>query len=278
MEATVFIADLKESRRLTREKRIEAQGKLAEAVDYFINPVFARELIAPVKFSAGDSVQGVFNSPGDAINCYLMLKALLYPFEIRCGVGVGEVIGIGVFPDTNRLDGQAYHRAAEALELCKVEEMGILYISGTSDDVLVNQFFSSAGHLEAKQNAKRRVIINTIFLLDPIAEPALFSRYKESALKAFLGLLSFYGGKVEEAENKELLGHALSAKGRKHKEGGPILGKKVVDSFLHELLAKLLGVTIVNMRRMISKSGINEIKRCYICAAMLADRVVKKEH
>ncbi len=272
MKAAAIIIDLKDSRKLEAEKRLEAQEKFAEAVDYFLNPVFKKELAARLRFSAGDSVQGVCKNPGDAINCYLMARALLYPLEIRCGVGAGEVIGLELFQDTNRLDGQAYHNAAKALELCREEDLGILFVSGNNNDPLINQYFSNARHIEAMQSSKRKVLTNTIFLLDPIAQPAQYLQYKESAFKAFLGLLRYYG-QVEEAEGGKLLKQAFF-KSYNLYTNGPVLSKRVVDSFLQVLLAKLLGVTAENMRQMIIKSGINEIKRNYICASMLADKTV----
>lgn len=273
MKAAVLIADLKDSRKLGKEERIEAQIRLAEIVDYFINPVFEKELVAKLEFSAGDSVQGIFARAEDALSCCLMIKAMLYPFEIRCGIGTGEVIGLELSSLTNRLDGEAYHNASRALRLCKAENTGVLFVSGTPYDLLINQYFENAWLLEARQNRKRKVIANTIFLLDPVREPALFKQYKTTALKAFSGILRYYGGKAAKAGDVRLE-EMLLGKGFRLDESSPTIGKKVVNGSLQEALAILLGVTGENMRQMIIKSGINNIKKCYICAAFLADRVL----
>ena len=53
-----------------------------------------------------------------------------------------------------------------------------------------------------------------------------------------------------------------------------VMDRKVVDKSLQRSLAGLFNVTSENIRQMINKANINEIKKNYICAISLSEKIV----
>lgn len=79
-----------------------------------VNKVFEDKIIKVLSFSAGDSVQGLFDSISSAYEAFLLIKNAVYPHVIRAGIGYGTINQIMLEKfndlDSNRYDGQDYHR------------------------------------------------------------------------------------------------------------------------------------------------------------------------
>jgi len=274
MKKTVLIIDIKSSKNIGGEKRIKVQKKFASIVDDIINVIYKDALIAKIDFSAGDSVQGVFKNTADAIGCYLLIKVLMFPNEVRCGVGFGNILEAG-FNDTNRLDGEAYHNAKLALDICKKEDYNFLINSKTEYDIFINQYILTAQYFESKQSTKQKPINNLIFILNPIG----FNIFSKEYYPLITG---FTCGHVENVNiqnisclNLEVFRGIMSRENPAFyaKDNGFVMDKKIVDSSLQRGLSSLFNVTPENIRQMINKANINEIKKNYVCAISLSEKI-----
>ena len=124
-----LLVDLKHSRKYKGRERELLQCMLGQAVSY-LNMVFATAIASPVVFSAGDEVQGLFNTPFGAFLYYRALLLILGRDTLRGGMGVGawETVVQGA-PSTAQ-DGSAYHYARAALEEAKRSRTYQLVIQG----------------------------------------------------------------------------------------------------------------------------------------------------
>lgn len=277
MKKTVLIIDIKSSKNIGAEKRIKVQQKFASIVDDIINVIYKDTLIAKIDFSAGDSIQGVFENPASAISCYLLVKVLMYPNEIRCGIGTGNIINAG-FSDTNRLDGEAYHNAKFALDICKKEDYNILIYSKTDNDIFINQYFINAQHFETKQSQKQKAVNNLVFLLTPIGFNIFSNDYFPLVTGFICGNLEdFYVQNVSGLKNLKF--ELRNTGNRKFHEAYSkdnliVMDKKNIDTLLQRGLAGLLNVTPEDIRQKINKANINEIKKNYVCAISLSEKIL----
>ncbi len=137
MYAALMI-DLKNSRDYGGASRQRIQQYLLE-LTRALNDVFSPVLSRRVEFSAGDELQGLFDSAPAAYLYYRLFDLLVSPVRIRAGIGVGswdvQIPGAG----TTAQDGKAYHNARRAIEAAsESEDYDILLCSGTALDRGIN--------------------------------------------------------------------------------------------------------------------------------------------
>lgn len=126
---TALLVDLRHSRKRKGRERELLQRVLERAV-FYLNVVFAPAIAKPVVFSAGDEVQGLFDTPSHAFLYYRFLVLILGRDALRGGMGTGawETVVQGA-PSTAQ-DGSAYHCARAALEEAKRSRTYQLSIQG----------------------------------------------------------------------------------------------------------------------------------------------------
>lgn len=110
-----LIGDLVSSRELT--DRAEVQERFHHAIQSVTDTVNPR-LVAPLKLTAGDEVQGLTESPQVVIDIITRVTEALIPVRISWGLGFGE-LATGLVEDVALLDGPCFHRAREAVEAAK---------------------------------------------------------------------------------------------------------------------------------------------------------------
>lgn len=167
-----IIIDIKNSRKMIIQDRIDAQQKLIDIVE-FINYIYQDVLIKELDFSAGDSIQGLFKNLRNAFNAYLFIRNLFYPFELRCGIGFASIDNFKSITrrklTTNMIDGEAYHLAHQALIVSKETDNNfLLYSTYFKSDILINQMMSTVDLLLKSQTANQANIGNIMNLLYPI--------------------------------------------------------------------------------------------------------------
>ena len=167
-----IIIDIKNSRKMMSQDRIDAQQKLFDIVE-FINDIYQDVLIKELDFSAGDSIQGLFKNLRNAFNAYLFIRNLFHPFELRCGIGFAAINNFNSIPrknlTTNMIDGEAYHLAHQALMVSKETNKNfLLYSHYVKSDILINQIMSTVDLLMKSQTANQSNIGNIFNLLYPI--------------------------------------------------------------------------------------------------------------
>lgn len=170
MKYTAFMLDIVNSRKLSKENRTEVQYFIKECIEV-LNGVFRPSMIFNVIFSAGDEVQGLFRNPIAPLMYYRLLKLILAPIQIRCGIGVGEwdvKIMDGI---STEQDGPVYHNAREAINLAhQASGNNILFNSRSENDLYLNTLLNTSNLLMDKQSVYQNQIQLLVELLLPLFE------------------------------------------------------------------------------------------------------------
>ena len=113
---TALIIDLKKSRAYEKDRRNDIQYYIFEVIDA-MNTIFASSLAKEVYFSAGDELQGLFNSVEASYLYFRLFSMLVAPIEIRAGIGIGDWDVVLENAPTTAQDGSAYHYARFAIDV-----------------------------------------------------------------------------------------------------------------------------------------------------------------
>lgn len=128
----VVTGDLKSSRRL--EDRAEVQEGLKNALR-MVNRRFEEEIAAKFMVVRGDSFQGMLYSPKCLFDMYhVFFENISRQFYL--GIGVGD-ISTSLSENVGEIDGEAFHKASEALERAKKENIWIVFRSEWEIDEVV---------------------------------------------------------------------------------------------------------------------------------------------
>ena len=120
----VVTGDLKASRRL--KDRAEVQEELKNALR-IVNRRFDEEIPAKFMVVGGDSFQGMLSSPKYLFDIYYVFFENIGR-QFYLGIGVGD-ISTGLSENVGEIDGEAFHKASEALERAKKENIWIVFKS-----------------------------------------------------------------------------------------------------------------------------------------------------
>ena len=115
-----LIGDMVGSKRLSPEKRREAQEKLRLALEN-VNCKFAPDVAAKFIITLGDECQGLMRANGDPVSAALAVMRGLKPFEIRFSIGFGEIVTPIDPTAAIGADGPAFHLARRRVEAMKTK-------------------------------------------------------------------------------------------------------------------------------------------------------------
>lgn len=178
-----IIMDVIQSRKYDEQERFNIQEKLYKIIK-FINNCYKNEIVKDYDFSAGDSIQALFNNVSDAFSSYCLIKSLFYPYKIRCGIGYGKLnqkILDVKYNNTNMLDGEPYHYAISALNDCKEKKCNfLLYSNKNESDNLVNQIMSTVEIFTSKHSTKQADVFELFNLLYPLENKNSFKKFNEN--------------------------------------------------------------------------------------------------
>lgn len=163
-----LMMDIKKSKSYGVDERIEIQNYLVAACDV-LNDVFSRVLEKKVEFSAGDELQGLFTSGADAYLYYRWFSMLIFPVQVRAGIGAGQwEINIPNWGTTVQ-DGQVYHYARQAIEDAeRADDYDVIYYSGQSDDYVINSLTAASSGLMNRMSMYQNDIYVCMELLSPL--------------------------------------------------------------------------------------------------------------
>ena len=153
---TALMVDLEKSRQYSVSERKQIQDRLIQCIG-FLNRLYKPAVVLDVEFSAGDEFQGLFRSPATAYLFYRSLDTLIAPVRTRAGIGTGEwTLRI---PDgrSAEQDGTAYHLARHALEGTQDGAGQVCFLSGSDEDVFINEFLSIEQGMLGGLTDKRRL-------------------------------------------------------------------------------------------------------------------------
>ena len=115
----VIIGDIIKSRKLSN--RYEVQQTFAMAVSE-AQTTYGGELVSPITLTIGDEFQSVMKKARDLFKIVDDLETQMLPVQLRHGFGIGKIdteineqFSIG-------MDGPAFHRAREALEISRKQD------------------------------------------------------------------------------------------------------------------------------------------------------------
>jgi hypothetical protein len=266
VQYAAMIIDIKNSRQLDRKNRIQAQKDLKFYIDN-LNEVYSSTLKYSVVFSSGDSVQGLFFHPKDALSYYHILKVLMNPILIRCGIGIGELTIDLEGMDSNSQDGPAYYRAQEAVEILKANQGNVLIHSNTSHDLFINGYLHTIEIIEQDLTSKRKLIAQFIHLFYPIQDSKILHPNYQQLCHAYIQHDSLENHFALTSVDEIIkLRPNLEESDLQLKQNHYLL--KPVPTFL----SSLLGTTRQNNEQMIKKGKLNEIRHLHIlCERFLND-------
>lgn len=99
------------SRGYSKDEFYRSAGRASE--------VMAGRLLTRFTISRGDEIQGVILNPEDIPEVVRNLRYFFLPAKLRIGIGIGTVDEPVVYGNSWEMDGQAFHRAREALDAVK---------------------------------------------------------------------------------------------------------------------------------------------------------------
>lgn len=170
-EYYAIIIDLVKSKGMSDNKRYLAQEKLNQSIT-LINEITKDSLVKSMSFSAGDSVQGLFSNVESAYLTFYLIKHLVYPYAIRCGIGQGEIneklIEKFKSNDSNIHDGKAYHLARSGLEYAKKSKYSLFINSEKNMDYMINVLINNDTLTSMTQ------IQHTLYSLMNIIDPIVY--------------------------------------------------------------------------------------------------------
>ena len=120
----VVTGDLKSSRKLKDRAGVQEELKNALRV---VNRRFDEEIPAKFMVVGGDSFQGMLSSPKYLFDIYYVFFENIGR-QFYLGIGVGD-ISTGLSENVGEIDGEAFHKASEALERAKKENIWIVFKS-----------------------------------------------------------------------------------------------------------------------------------------------------
>ena len=193
MTYTAIIADIYKSRKLSKEDRKRLQKLIKEVIDV-LNCIFKPCLQFDVVFSAGDEVQGLFKSPWHAYLYFRLFRMILWPYHIKCGIGLGEWEVKIMGGTSSEQDGSAYHNARNAIS--KAEKTNdVLFMSNTGYDLYINTLIDTSSLLLKKQTTQQ----NNIYLLAELLNP--FFDEKRMSKRNYNKIFSIVEKRIEKAYN-----------------------------------------------------------------------------
>lgn len=170
---SALMMDLVNSKKYKNDERLELQNKIGLVLDE-LNRLFHRSIHKYVYFSAGDEVQGLFDSPQAAYHYYRLFSMLLYPVKLRAGIGVGTWDIQLADKGTTGQDGTAYHHARIAIEKADETE-GVLLYSGYSIDYIINSTINAATLLCQNQTGRQNEYYLLAEVISPLAEDQIIN-------------------------------------------------------------------------------------------------------
>lgn len=187
-----LMIDLKKSRSYLQWERKLIQHYISDVLEV-LNEIFREELVREMAFSAGDEVQGLFDSSENAYLYFRMFELFLHPVKLRAGIGVGDWEVRMEGQGSTSQDGTAYHNARYAIECTQDGEENEILLYSADRDYMINALI---GHLSAMAE-RRSIYQNQLALLTEWMFPLLEKKTSEHMPAKFLeaeGLLQRKNG------------------------------------------------------------------------------------
>lgn len=274
-----FLADIKSSRSMNGDERFSMQNRFRNAIEN-LNNIFGNEMLAPLCFSAGDSVQCLFKSASASIRCYLLFSTFFFPYRIRAGIGAGDINRNMLEEEAKNgridsifLDGPAYHFAKKALGLAKEYDARVLVVSNECDQnrVINNMLIEASNHRRKLSTSQERLLTLCEFI-----NPILNEEESVSYSNSFSELLPLMPVDKTVSMKKNLFN--LFRDGRKEQSERrltdrslPIFSAQVMSRNSDGRLAKILNVSPQNIWLLKKRGNMDAIRTLEMLATKTFD-------
>jgi hypothetical protein len=116
------------------------------------NQMMTQYILTGFSISRGDEIQGVIVNAEDIPTVVRNLRYFFLPARLRIGIGIGHIDEPIDYENSWDMDGQAFHRARNALDTIKDRKMPCTYvISGNPEvDATANVIYTLINAIEAK--------------------------------------------------------------------------------------------------------------------------------
>lgn len=203
-EYTTLIIDIRKSRNYDNRKRNELQQYLLKAIDA-LNLLFEKNIIFRMTFSAGDELQCLFDNTLSAVMYLRILEIMVFPVQIRAGIGVGEWTIKVMEGESTEQDGPAYHRARQAVdEVYNMQTQRFRINSSKKFDMEANYLLNVSWGYLMNQNDIQNMIQLIIEILYPFVSNTSFISKEKIALDILLMKREFGIKKSKSYKNSEL--------------------------------------------------------------------------
>lgn len=167
---SALIIDIKKSKKYELQVRNELQEYLTKCIR-LLNTMYQSTLSCEVTFSAGDELQGLFESPSAAVLYWRLLEFMVYPVEIRAGIGIGEWnVRIEGGLSTEQ-DGPAYHNARAAIDEVYKKQLQKVRINSKSEkDLFANFLLNNSMGYKSQQNYIQNILQLAAEIMYPFQE------------------------------------------------------------------------------------------------------------
>ncbi|TVR32006.1 MAG: hypothetical protein EA390_05765 [Balneolaceae bacterium] len=157
----VIIGDLEESKKLKPDLRLKAQRALLTLFDK-LNSEPGRPL-SSYSIILGDEFQAVYEEGDHIFRHIWTIMAQLHPVLVRWSIGVGEITTPVNRQRSFEMDGPAFHRARERMEMMKKEKSLIsIHTADSSSDKLLNSMFRILSNNLRGWNKNRFLILQKL--------------------------------------------------------------------------------------------------------------------
>ena len=158
---TVIVGDLIESRTKASRKELSRQLPLHIAD---VHRDYREEFVAPLVLTRGiDELSGVLKRPFMSYTICELLNERLYPSAFRFAVVTGILdVGVGS-KDARKMDGPAFHKAADLMEQAKRDRLRYVFsVSGkkvASADPVLTELANLIQTIRERQSDRQRYLI-----------------------------------------------------------------------------------------------------------------------
>jgi len=157
----VIIGDLEESKKLEPGLRLKAQRALLTQFDK-LNSAPGRPL-SSYSIILGDEFQAVYEEGEHIFRHIWTIMADLHPVLVRWSIGVGEITTPVNRQRSFEMDGPAFHRARERMEMMKKEKsLFSIHTADSSSDKLLNSMFRILSNNLRGWNKNRFLILQKL--------------------------------------------------------------------------------------------------------------------
>lgn len=198
---SAIIFDIIDSRKY--DNRYNVQIVVKDSIDY-LNKIFEKYIVKNVIFGAGDECQGLFKNVESAFLYVRKLQLLIYPIEIRCGIGYGGIEYMEDKWDSTEIDGKAYYNARDAINSIPGKKKSvILFKLENRYDKYLNMYSLYGSSLKSKQSQMVKLIEMLADIACPIVNKKCF--YEEEKNVFYKGLLEYKKELIDDEFKKKML-------------------------------------------------------------------------